>query len=99
MDLARRDRRQSVALAGRSEEHTSELRHLVISYAVFCLKKKKKKNITGLNPLADELMSHTSDSPAHWILCRALQDEVSHWTIRVIYYVSLQSSSVATIRL
>src|SRR5256885_12047668 len=28
----------------RSEEHTSELRHLVISYAVFCL---KKKNRTG----------------------------------------------------
>src|SRR2546426_12176788 len=28
----------------RSEEHTSELRHLVISYAVFCLKKKKNKN-------------------------------------------------------
>src|SRR5256885_7155272 len=28
---------------GRSEEHTSELSHLVISYAVFCLKKKKKK--------------------------------------------------------
>src|SRR2546426_8398852 len=27
----------------RSEEHTSELHHLVISYAVFCLKKKKKK--------------------------------------------------------
>src|SRR2546426_9206458 len=26
----------------RSEEHTSELSHLVISYAVFCLKKKKK---------------------------------------------------------
>src|SRR2546426_7597743 len=25
----------------RSEEHTSELSHLVISYAVFCLKKKK----------------------------------------------------------
>src|SRR5256885_13062830 len=25
----------------RSEEHTSELRHLVISYAVFCLKKQK----------------------------------------------------------
>src|SRR2546426_8403981 len=24
----------------RSEEHTSELHHLVISYAVFCLKKK-----------------------------------------------------------
>ena len=28
----------------RSEEHTSELHHITISYAVFCLKKKKKKN-------------------------------------------------------
>src|SRR5438445_6021207 len=27
----------------RSEEHTSELRHANISYAVFCLKKKKQK--------------------------------------------------------
>src|SRR5205807_7343230 len=27
----------------RSEEHTSELSHLVISYAVFCLKKKNGK--------------------------------------------------------
>src|SRR3546814_4216834 len=32
-------------LRGRSEEHTSELQSLMrISYAVFCLKKKKKKN-------------------------------------------------------
>src|SRR3546814_6061718 len=31
---------------GRSEEHTSELQSLMrISYAVFCLKKKKTKNI------------------------------------------------------
>src|SRR5213080_2547919 len=31
--------------AGRSEEHTSELQsHSGISYAVFCLKKKKKQN-------------------------------------------------------
>src|SRR3546814_4769935 len=31
----------------RSEEHTSELQSLMrISYAVFCLKKKNKKNIT-----------------------------------------------------
>src|SRR3546814_7307569 len=31
----------------RSEEHTSELQSLMrISYAVFCLKKKKKKNYT-----------------------------------------------------
>src|SRR3546814_7958620 len=34
------------ALAGRSEEHTSELQSLMrSSYAVFCLKKKKKKRI------------------------------------------------------
>src|SRR3546814_12995233 len=32
----------------RSEEHTSELQSLMrISYAVFCLKKKKKKKTTG----------------------------------------------------
>src|SRR5438132_9836790 len=29
----------------RSEEHTSNSSHTVISYAVFCLKKKKKKHI------------------------------------------------------
>src|SRR3546814_10877170 len=37
---------------GRSEEHTSELQSLMrISYAVFCLKKKKKrtKNTTTMN--------------------------------------------------
>src|SRR3546814_9500065 len=33
-------------IASRSEEHTSELQSLMrISYAVFCLKKKKKKTI------------------------------------------------------
>src|SRR3546814_4433941 len=33
------------SVAGRSEEHTSELQSLMrISYAVFCLKKKKTKN-------------------------------------------------------
>src|SRR3546814_6998558 len=36
----------------RSEEHTSELQSLMrISYAVFCLKKKKKKNIKYNNEL------------------------------------------------
>src|SRR3546814_1010258 len=41
-----------VALANRSEEHTSELQSLMrTSYAVFCLKKKKKKHSkTSLNP-------------------------------------------------
>src|SRR5256885_3784070 len=36
--------------AGRSEEHTSELQSPCISYAVFCLKKKKK---TRLMPRPD----------------------------------------------
>src|SRR5207253_9411200 len=31
-----------IASRKRSEEHTSELSHVAISYAVFCLKKKKK---------------------------------------------------------
>src|SRR3546814_4134864 len=35
----------------RSEEHTSELQSLMrISYAVFCLKKKKKKKTTHVQP-------------------------------------------------
>src|SRR3546814_9457555 len=35
---------------GRSEEHTSELQSLMrISYAVFCLKKKKEKTISHKN--------------------------------------------------
>src|SRR3546814_4694061 len=38
---------QSDPQKGRSEEHTSELQSLMrISYAVFCLKKKKRPNIT-----------------------------------------------------
>src|SRR3546814_6366403 len=42
-----------VTAAARSEEHTSELQSLMrISYAVFCLK-KKKKNKTKLTPHQD----------------------------------------------
>src|SRR3546814_1300957 len=37
--------RHGLAVEGRSEEHTSELQSLMrISYAVFCLKKKKLQN-------------------------------------------------------
>src|SRR3546814_2129097 len=44
-------------LCGRSEEHTSELQSLMrISYAVFCLKKKKQKPFTILI-----LYDHLSD--------------------------------------
>src|SRR3546814_6242443 len=46
-------RRVTIWADQRSEEHTSELQSLMrISYAVFCLKKKKKKSIytqTSLN--------------------------------------------------
>src|SRR3546814_2679522 len=41
------DRYAAFAIASRSEEHTSELQSLMrISYAVFCLKKKKTNTIT-----------------------------------------------------
>src|SRR3546814_8168600 len=47
-DLRRAARGPRAYLAGRSEEHTSELQSLMrISYAVFCL--KKKKTITQKN--------------------------------------------------
>src|SRR3546814_2057817 len=42
---SRADARSQLKLLRRSEEHTSELQSLMrISYAVFCLKKKNKKN-------------------------------------------------------
>src|SRR3546814_7722414 len=41
------------AITGRSEEHTSELQSLMrISYAVFCLKKKKKKHYNYTHNIA-----------------------------------------------
>src|SRR5213075_3518916 len=44
LGVAHAQHRHEVPLAGRSEEHTSELQsRLVISYAVFCLKKKMKR--------------------------------------------------------
>src|SRR3546814_3946732 len=43
-------------LNDRSEEHTSELQSLMrISYAVFCLKKKKKKNTKKRTHITDEV--------------------------------------------
>src|SRR3546814_1712469 len=47
------------ASPSRSEEHTSELQSLMrISYAVFCLKKKKKKKITKSNQLHIKIEEH-----------------------------------------
>src|SRR3546814_5200193 len=46
-------------LPTRSEEHTSELQSLMrISYAVFCLKKKKKMNRLLLQPAANLVREH-----------------------------------------
>src|SRR3546814_3175226 len=47
IELAIGRSKPSAAAVSRSEEHTSELQSLMrISYAVFCLKKKKQKHIT-----------------------------------------------------
>src|SRR3546814_3947206 len=54
---------QILAVIGlrRSEEHTSELQSLMrISYAVFCLKKKKKNHIILL---ANSTLTHNSYIP------------------------------------
>ena len=55
-------------LSARSEEHTSELQSPVpISYAVFCLKKKKKKN-TAQN-IAKQLYKNTATGS--WIIVKS----------------------------
>src|SRR3546814_1784398 len=52
-------RTSSVSAAGRSEEHTSELQSLMrISYAVFCLKKKKTRKLNNDHNIKQ---SHTSE--------------------------------------
>src|SRR3546814_7611956 len=49
-DLGHRSLLVALPAEHRSEEHTSELQSLMrSSYAVFCLKKKKKKNNTHSN--------------------------------------------------
>src|SRR3546814_7338233 len=48
VEPARGAERRGAAMPVRSEEHTSELQSLMrISYAVFCLKKKKKTRINS----------------------------------------------------
>src|SRR3546814_5056092 len=57
--FAPHERRLRDALDSRSEEHTSELQSLMrISYAVFCLKKKKSKNAN-----TDNNDTETHDEP------------------------------------
>src|SRR3546814_7832378 len=48
------------AVTDRSEEHTSELQSLMrISYAVFCLKKKKKNNKERESNITNKVKTHT----------------------------------------
>src|SRR3546814_2390080 len=57
--------------AWRSEEHTSELQSLMrISYAVFCLKKKKEKT--------DQTHRHTSDNKTHYFTSHIKAPTRSH---------------------
>src|SRR3546814_3338719 len=52
-----RKRRLPPSVIGRSEEHTSELQSLMrISYAVFCL--KKKKTTTHIHNLSPQLLHY-----------------------------------------
>src|SRR5690242_21517884 len=46
-------------LGTRSEEHTSELQSVEISYAVFCLKKKKKKKTKMQHDKRTKCTQHT----------------------------------------
>src|SRR5258708_9095998 len=57
---------------GRSEEHTSELQYQIISYAVFCLKKKKdlKYFYTFTNILAFSFKEKPNFLTARFILVR-----------------------------
>src|SRR5205807_2956413 len=55
----------------RSEEHTSNSSHLVISYAVFCLKKKKKVVAPGPRPRLSFLLARPSDTAHAFLVTRS----------------------------
>src|SRR3546814_6775241 len=58
------ERRDRHGCAFRSEEHTSELQSLMrISYAVFCLKKKKKNNYKSNNVHSTRLIAECNNAP------------------------------------
>src|SRR5690625_6202017 len=67
---ARRLVGSAIPCKGRSEEHTSELRHVAISYAVFCLKKKISDDRGSIvEPMNKVVMtvdvSHCGDGSTH----------------------------------
>src|SRR3546814_5434452 len=61
-----------VVTAGRSEEHTSELQSLMrISYAVFCLKKKKTRTNTS-SRLKHMIVQYARRTQHNTITCKSL---------------------------
>src|SRR3546814_2545109 len=63
--LTKRERVRFHRAAGRSEEHTSELQSLMrISYAVFCLKKKKQSQYQQTTTTINKTLTHL---PTHSI--------------------------------
>src|SRR3546814_7072751 len=73
---ARRRRRACGQGRRRSEEHTSELQSLMrISYAVFCLKKKKKKQ-------GKEYNSETRQSIKRHTICTPSKELRTNTTLR-----------------
>src|SRR3546814_2000995 len=88
-----RCRRRRCACSGysRSEEHTSELQSLMrISYAVFCLKKKKrqKKDEEPLNTIRSHLTSinrHATTSTSH------TSNKKTSYNITVSHYTDIET--------
>src|SRR3546814_6585764 len=69
----------------RSEEHTSELQSLMrISYAVFCLKKKKKyKNLIIRHTSHMTQLSNTSQTSTHTTNINTIETTISYKTIPI----------------
>src|SRR3546814_7595400 len=64
----------------RSEEHTSELQSLMrISYAVFCLKKKKKHKNTNNRHMTIKAYKKTHQYINKVFLCRLHTDNLTHY--------------------
>src|SRR3989440_2332133 len=71
---------QTVSLL-RSEEHTSESSHDQISYAVFCLKKKKNKKDRNFT----EVQSLTVENSARLFFPRYEQVDFQHFSANALF--------------
>src|SRR3546814_4359075 len=61
----------------RSEEHTSELQSLMrISYAVFCLKKKKRSKLSEYDPM--NIINHTTHKKKQYINHETIRNQSTY---------------------